>query len=350
MTKSANLLLILACLVIVFAGLKSASTLVIPFLLAVFIAFISSPLLLWFEQRLHFPRIVSFLIVSMLVVGVLVGIGLIVSSSMDGFLSSVPALQEKLGNSLDKFMLKLQDFGILADTKTLPQSFDPTQIISSVGTFLKSTSKILSNSFLIFLMVSFMLFEAQSLELKLKIISEKRPQNLKTIKTFAKKLNQYLVIKALASFATGVIIAFFLSLMNIKYALVWGVIAFLLNFIPTIGSIIAAFPAILISLVEYDVATAFWVMVVFLVANVFIGNFVEPKFMGKGLGLSALVVFLSLIFWGWVLGFAGMFLAVPLTMSVKMALETNEDTKWIGLLLSNYNKKETDENSSSINK
>lgn len=340
MSKSTNVMLILASLVIIIGGIRFANTLMAPFLLAVFIAFVASPLLLWLENRLHFPRILSLFVVAFLVVGVLVGAGAIISNSLNGFLESMPMVQEKLTVLGEQFVAKLQDVGILADTKNLPQGFNPTQIISNMGAFLKSTSKILSNSFMIFLMVSFMLFETQSLDAKLKAISIKSPQTLKAVETFTKNLNQYLVIKSLTSFATGAIIAFFLSIMDIKYALVWGVVAFLLNFIPTIGSIIAAVPAILISLVEYDFATAFWVAVVFLATNVVVGNFVEPRFMGKGLGLSTLVVFLSLIFWGWILGIVGMFLAVPLTMSVKMALEINEDTKWVGLLLSNYNGKE----------
>ncbi len=340
MTKSTNIMLILSSLIVILAGIKVANTLVAPFLLAVFISFISSPLLLWLERSLHFPRILSFLIVVMLVIGVLFGIGVIISSSLNGFLESIPIVQEKFAKMGGDIVKKMQEFGILEDVEALPQSFNPSQIISNMGVLLKSTSKILSNSFMIFIMVSFMLFEAHSLREKLKAISIKRPQTLKTVENFATTLNQYLVIKSLTSFATGAIIAFLLSLMDVKYALIWGVVAFLLNFIPTIGSILAAVPAILVTLVESDMLTAFWVFVVFLVTNLAIGSFIEPKFLGKGLGLSTLVVFLSLIFWGWMLGVIGMFLAVPLTMSVKMALDTNENTKWIGLLLSGYNGKE----------
>lgn len=338
MNKSTNTLLTLASLVIIIAGVKTASSIVIPFLLAIFIAFISAPLLLWFEKKLHFPKALSFLSVSLLVIGVLVAFGMIITNSLDGFLDSIPLFQDKLTTVLANATQSLKGFGIDIDTNKIPQMLNPTQIISNAGLFLKSTSKILSNSFLIFLLVAFMLFETHSLSAKLSALSPKNPKNLIAVETFAKNLNQYLVIKSLSSFATGAIIAIVLSIMDIKYALVWGVVAFLLNFIPTIGSILAALPAILISLIEYNLATAFWVMVVFVATNVIIGNFIEPRFMGKGLGLSTLVVFLSLLFWGWILGVAGMFLAVPLTMSLKIALQSNENTKWISLLLSNYTK------------
>lgn len=339
MTKTTNVMLILASLIIIISGIKVASGIVTPFLLAVFISFVSAPLIFWFEKRLYFPRVISFLIVVILVVGILVGIGMIVTNSLNGFLDSVPILQEKLSNLTKEAILKIEKIGIKMDIKDIPQSFDPSQIISNAGLFLKSTSKILSNSFLIFLLVSFILFETRSLNEKLRIISLRNPKTLKVVETFAKNLNRYLVIKSLASLATGAIIALVLSIMNIKYALIWGVIAFLLNFIPTIGSILAALPAILITLVEYNFITAFWVLIVFVATNISIGNFIEPRFLGEGLGLSTLVVLLSLLFWGWIFGVAGMFLAVPLTMSVKMALETNKNTRWISLLLSNYNGK-----------
>lgn len=337
--KTTNILLTLAALVIVIAGVKLASSIVIPFLLAIFIAFISAPLLLWFEEKLLFPKALSFLIVTAIVIGVLVIIASVIANSLDGFLDSIPALQNKLTNLTDGTIKKLESLGFSVNVKAFSQMANPAKIFSNAGIFLKSTSKILSNSFLIFIMVAFMLFETHSLNAKLQILSKKSSKGLKAVETFAKNLNRYLVIKSLASFATGAIIAFVLTLMDIKYALVWGVVAFLLNFIPTIGSILAALPAILMSLVEYDLATALWVMMVFVFTNVLIGNFVEPRFLGRGLGLSTLVVFLSLLFWGWILGVAGMFLAVPLTMSLKIALEINEDTKWISLLLSSYDGK-----------
>lgn len=338
-TRETGALVTLASIVIILTGIKLAQSIVVPFLLAIFIAFISTPMVIWFEKNLKFPKVVSFLISLVIVIGVLGIITNIIINSFDGFVNYLPLMKKRLASIADDFILWVNSYGLHINFENLPKEFDPTNIISGMGAILKSTSVIVSKSFLIFLMVTFMLFEASGLNHKLEIISRKNPQNINAVSEFTKNLNRYLVIKSLASLATGVIIATALTFMDVKYAFLWGVIACLLNFIPTIGSIVASIPAILISLVEYDLLSAFWVMVVFIVTNIAIGNFIEPRFLGKGLGLSALVVLLSLIFWGWILGIAGMFLAVPLTMSLKIALELNPDTKWVALALSNSNKK-----------
>ena len=115
--------------------------------------------------------------------------------------------------------------------------------------------------------------------------------------------------------------------------MLWGLLAFLLNYVPNIGSVIAAVPAVLFAAVQLGPGAALWAAAGYLVMNVAVGSILEPRFMGRGLGLSALVVFLSLVFWGWVLGPVGMFLSVPLTMMIKIALDSHPDTHWIAVLL-----------------
>jgi predicted PurR-regulated permease PerM len=122
---------------------------------------------------------------------------------------------------------------------------------------------------------------------------------------------------------------------DIEYPILWGVIAMLFNFVPVVGSIIAAIPAILLSLVSGDLNTTLVLIVLYVCINVGISNIIEPKFMGKELGLSPMVIFFSLILWGWVLGLVGMFLAVPITMTLKIAFDSDKSTKWLSILMSN---------------
>ena len=122
--------------------------------------------------------------------------------------------------------------------------------------------------------------------------------------------------------------------MGVDYPVLWGLLAFFFNFVPNIGSVIAAVPAIVLAMIQTDLLTTLLTAIGYLVINVIVGNFLEPKIMGKGLGLSTLVVFLSLVFWGWVLGPVGMLLSVPLTMIVKISLENFEQTRWMAILLS----------------
>jgi predicted PurR-regulated permease PerM len=140
-------------------------------------------------------------------------------------------------------------------------------------------------------------------------------------------------LKTIFSLATGVAIWIWLAIIGVDFALLWGLVAFLLNYVPSIGSIIAAIPAILLALIQLGVGPAVLAGLGYVVVNVVFGSILEPRFMGRGLGLSTLVVFLSLVFWGWILGPVGMVLSVPLTMIVKIAMESNEDTRWIAVML-----------------
>jgi predicted PurR-regulated permease PerM len=141
------------------------------------------------------------------------------------------------------------------------------------------------------------------------------------------------VIKTLTSLATGIAITIWMLILGVDYPLLWGFLAFMLNYIPTIGSIIAAIPTALLALVQLGSGYMVLVLIGYLVVNITIGNFIEPKVMGRGLGLSTLVVFLSLVFWGYILGPVGMLLAVPLTMILKIALGSSEETSWIATML-----------------
>jgi len=129
----------------------------------------------------------------------------------------------------------------------------------------------------------------------------------------------------------------------VDYPVLWALLAFLLNFVPTVGSFIAAVPAVLLATVQLGVFSAGLTLAGFVVVNLVMGNAVEPRWMGKGLNLSPLVVFVSLVLWGWVLGPVGMLLSIPLTIMIKIALENQEETRWIGVLLGSGTVAELDE-------
>ena len=142
-----------------------------------------------------------------------------------------------------------------------------------------------------------------------------------------------MAIKTLISLATGVIVTLMLLIIGVDYPLLWGLLAFVLNFVPNIGSIIAAVPAVLLAVIQLGVIYALITAMAYFILNLFMGNVIEPRFMGRELGLSTLVVFLSLLFWGWLLGPVGMLLSVPLTITARIALDSRDDTRWIAILL-----------------
>ena len=197
-----------------------------------------------------------------------------------------------------------------------------------------STSTFLSKFLLIIIGIGFILAESKSFEKKLKILFRKESDKIEHFNLFSNNIQKYFLVKTATSFLTGFLVAITLIFFDISYPILWGVIAMLFNFIPVVGSIIAAIPAILLSFLTSDLNTTLILIVLYLAINIFISNIIEPKFMGKELGLSPLVIFFSLILWGWVLGIVGMFLAVPITMTLKIAFDSNKTTKWISLLMS----------------
>ena len=273
----------------------------------------------------------------MLIIGVIValaiGLGVLVSSSIDDFISNLPIYELRLRGELALVLVWLQKFGIEISREGLLEYFDPGKVFEFAGTTLKSLGGVLSNLFLILLTVVFILFEASGFRAKLQTILEDPDRSLPHFSRFSDTLKQYMIIKTLVSIVTGIIIAIWLAILGVDYPLLWGVLAFALNYVPNIGSIIAAVPAVLLALIQVDGQTAILAAVGYVVVNLVMGNAVEPRFMGRHLGLSTLVVFLSLVFWGWVLGPVGMLLSVPLTMTVKIALESQDDTKWMAVML-----------------
>ena len=191
----------------------------------------------------------------------------------------------------------------------------------------------LSNTVLVMLTLMFMLFEANCLPVKVRAALGRKDADLSRFSKGTREVQHYLAIKTVLSLVTGGIIAAWLAILGLDFALVWGLLAFLLNYIPNLGSIIAAVPAILLAVVQLGFGSAILVAIGFLVVNVLLGNIVEPHLMGRKLGLSTLVVFLSLVFWGWVWGPVGMLLSVPLTMMVKILLENSKDLRWVAILL-----------------
>jgi predicted PurR-regulated permease PerM len=150
---------------------------------------------------------------------------------------------------------------------------------------------------------------------------------------FSDSVHSYLGIKAAISLVTGLLIFIWLSILGVDYAVLWGLLAFLLNFVPTVGSFIAAVPAVLLAVVQLGLLHAGLTLAGFVVVNLVMGNMIEPRWMGRGLNLSPLVVFVSLVLWGWVLGPVGMLLSIPLTIMIKIALESQQETRWIGIML-----------------
>ena len=328
----AKALMVVAALVVVVAGMRTAQPIIVPFLLSVFIAVVSAPPLLWLEEH-RLPRPLALLIVIAGIIAFVFGIAALAGPSVSAFSRDVPIYQEKLDARLGQMFTWLAAHGISLTRQQVLGHADPGAVIRLAGDLFNSFGSLLANTFLICLTVVFILFEITSLPSKLHAIAGDPEHSLARFRHFTGNLRRYLAIKTLTSLATGAGVALWLGIVGVDYPILWGLLAFFLNYVPNIGSIIAAVPALLLALVQLGAAGTGVAAAGYLAVNVLIGNVVEPRFMGRGLGLSTLVVFLSLIFWGWVLGPVGMFLSVPLTMTAKIACESRADTRWLAVLL-----------------
>jgi predicted PurR-regulated permease PerM len=331
-TKASHILVSIAAFVVVVAGMNAARVILIPFLLAAFIAIISAPPLFWL-QRKGLSTWLSLLIV---ILGVLL-IGLLmaslVGSSVKDFSRDLPVYEAKLKQQTTLVMDWLERLGIDISGLAVTEIFDPGAAMKLVATLLNGLGNVLANGFLILMTVIFILLEASSFPAKLRTVLGGPDSSLVRFDNFVSNVKRYMVIKTLVSLATGILVAIWLAIIGVDYPLLWGVLAFALNYIPNIGSIISAVPAVLLAIIQLGFVRAGLAAVGYVVINLFMGNVIEPRFMGRGLGLSTLVVFLSLVFWGWLLGPVGMLLSVPLTIAAKMALDSRDDTRWIAVLL-----------------
>jgi len=330
-TNIAYYFVVMASIIIVLAGIKSASEIIVPFLLSLFLAIILLPSYNFFNKK-GLPDILSLTLVISGFILIVIFVAKLIGSSITDFNANIDNYSDKLTlyyYSLVSFASKI---GIELSVDELSNIIHSKQIMSFATRVMQSMGSMFTNGFVVLLTVIFMLLESTHFKSKIESIGDKR-EGISHLHKITSQIKEYMVLKALISILTGFIVWISLSIIGTNYAFLWAVVAFLFNFIPNIGSIIAAIPAVLLTLVQFGGMSALLVTTLYVTINIIIGSILEPKIMGKGLGLSTLVVFLSLIFWGWLLGIVGMLLSIPLTIMVKIMLNDNNNTRWISILL-----------------
>lgn len=356
-------IIVLAALVIVVAGMKAASSIVVPILAAIFVAVVSLPPTAMLV-RLGIRRWLATLLVFFVVMMVGLAAAAIITSTATALAAEIPVYQELLQAKIDNAVSWLEErglkFGVLAGVgtngeaeiaagaATSPEATATTTRGEQIGELtdldvlfpyiqrtLNTLVGLLQDTVFVLLTVIFILMEVTAIPTKIRMIARQNAgeETIERWRHVLGDLQGYLVVKTFTSAATGLIAGTGCWLLGLPYAFVFGLIAFVLNYVPSLGSIIAAIPPILIALVVEGPGTAIGVTLLYLCINIGIGSLAEPRIMGRRMGLSPLVVFLSLVFWGFILGPVGMFLSVPLTMIVKILLEGTEDLSWIAVIL-----------------
>lgn len=324
-------LLAAAGVVVVIAGLKAASELLLPFVLAAFLAIATFPMVSALERR-RVPRLFAVLATVLANFAILVGIVLLLGTQVSAFAQELPAYQRRLAESTDAVQRWLLDRGLDLEPVPLTEIVNVSQVVDLVGSTLRGLAGFATKVILVMLIMIFILFEASGFRDKLSLAFGVS-LDADRVALVLRDIQRYLAFKTVISLITGALIWGWVSLVGVDFAVLWALLAFVLNYIPNLGSILAAVPAVLVAALQQGPAAALVVALGFLLVNMTLGNIVEPSLMGRRFNLSTLVVFLSLIFWGWVWGPVGMLLSVPLTMTIKILLETSVGLRWMAVLM-----------------
>jgi len=331
--SSGSAVISFAAVVVIVIGLQMAKDLLVPFLVAIFLALITVRPMLWM-QRNRVPSVLAALIIVSLIMLIMAIVGTVVGTSIADFTAALPSYQERLDTMVQGVIdLVARAFNREEAFESVGDMIDPGWAMGLAATLLNSLTDVLTNIFLIIFTMIFILLEASTVETKVAAAFGRSTQSLKRPRVFLANLGRYLGIKTVVSMATGLTAGVLTWIIGLDFPLLWGMLAFLLNYVPNIGSIIAAVPAILMALVQLGPGGASATAIAFVGINIVFGNFIEPRLMGYGVGLSPLIVFIGLVFWGWVFGPVGMLLSVPLTMTLKLALESDKRTRWIAILI-----------------
>jgi predicted PurR-regulated permease PerM len=327
-----RLLVIAASLVIIIVGINHAQPVLAALLVAIFLSLIGTPPLLWLERQ-RVPSIVAVAIVVLMMITILLVLAAIVGTSIKGFSDALPNYQARLKEQVSAFNDLLTSVRLGGIDKSMLSYVKPESVVKLTTGMLTGLGSVLSDIVLILLTVTFILSEASSFPIKIRSILGDPKQEFSEFTKFVHDIRRYMVIKTLISLANGVLIGIWLYILGVDFPILWGFLAFLLHYIPNIGFIIAAVPALLLTLIQLGAGSAALAAAGYLAVDLVLGNLYENSLMGQRLRLSTLVVFMSLIFWGSLLGVVGMVLCIPLTMTLRFACENNKGTEWLAVLL-----------------
>lgn len=325
-------LLAAASVVIILAGLRAAAPFLVPLMLAVFLTVINLPVLAWL-RRLRVPSPLAVLLVVLFTFGLLGLIGWVGTESLSDIRASLPEYARRLEQVESAIVGTLREFGIDVPPGLYADFAAPDRIVGLASGVVVEAAALVSSAFVVLLYTIFMLAEAAGFPRKLRAAIGRTDADLGQLAEVVGDIQRYLAIKTAISLATGLLVGLWLWGLGVDFALLWGLVAFVLNYVPNVGSVVASIPGVLFALLQFGPGVAAIAAAGYLVVNFLLGNLLEPHVMGRGFGLSTLIVVISLVFWGWLWGPIGMLLSVPLTIIVRIAIEYVDDLRWLAVLL-----------------
>lgn len=336
-TRSLGFLVSVACIILIIGALRLAESFLIPVMMAFFLAQLSLPV----TKALRARRVPLWLAVGLTVVisiTLITGILMMTINLIGEFRAEVAGWARELRGLAETWGAHLEERGLKGAEEVLPGLFNPqaTAVVRLVNQvdLLGRAASLASTTFFVVILMVFMLLEGGGFGGRIQAIHRLRGPNFAHLHRVSDDIQKYLGVKTLVSAVTGTLAGVLTWALGLEFPVLWGLVAFLLNYIPAIGSVIAAIPPILVALVQFDGPwRSVLVLIGYLAINMTLGNVIEPMLLGQRFGLSTLVVLLSVLFWGWLWGPIGMFLAVPLTMLVKVVFDNSADFRWLSVAM-----------------
>ncbi|MCK9308218.1 MAG: AI-2E family transporter [Methanoculleus sp.] len=332
LSPPAYIAMIGAAVVIVLAGLQAATAIVSPFLVAVFFAMITAPIMAWLTHR-GVPRVIAAAAVVTGLIGVLVGMIAFLGVALTGFVRSLPQYRARLDEQLAATQSILTEYGITPGGTQIGDYIDQGLIVQQVAGFAREVGSIAVEIFVILVGIGFLLLEAPRIAAVVRQHLGAESAPYRHLMESGRLLIEYVVVRTKVNLITGAGTGLFLAVLGVDFALLWGFVAFVLSYVPYIGLVLAAIPPTLLALIEFGPAGAVAVIAAVALIDAAAENLILPRMAGRDLNLSPFVVLFSVVFWGIIFGVVGVLLAIPLTIAVKLFLESWDETRWIGELL-----------------
>ncbi|GAA2793066.1 AI-2E family transporter [Saccharopolyspora taberi] len=328
------MLLGLASVVIVVAGLRSISWLVAPTFLALVIVIATSPVSDWLAGK-GCPRWLSTLVLVVLVYAVLITFAVVVVLSVGRLATILPQYAHRAEEMVAELSRALAGFGIGPDqVRAAVGKIDFGRLAGFMGALLSGVATIGTNLVFLLALLLFLSVESSGLGTRMAVIIGDHPETARALTGFARGTRSYLVVSTVFGAIVAVLDAVALALLGIPLAVLWGLLAFVTNYIPNVGFFIGLVPPVVLALLQGGWQLALTVVVIYLVLNFLVQSVIQPRFVGDAVGLSTTVTMLSLVFWTWVLGPLGAVLAIPLTLLAKALLvDSDPRARWANAFL-----------------
>ncbi len=330
--RAMRILFTMAALAIISLTVKQAQATLAWFLFAAFLSVIGTPLVLWLERK-RIPYVAAALLVVAGFAAVLVVIGALIGASLNSFYADLPSYQTLLQNRISSLQAFLAAHGITITDSLLIHQINTEAVKRFAVSLLRELGSALFEMTMILILVMFIFLEASSFSVKIRTFLGEPQRDLHQFMQFIYEIQRYMNIKTVMGLTEGVLIGAWLSILGVDFPVMWGFLAFLLHYVPNVGGLIAAMPAVLLAFIEFGTGRAVQTVIGYLAVEFILGNVAEPMLLGRKLGLSTLVIIVSMVIWGSLLGIAGAILCVPLTMTLKFVCGNNQNTRWIAVLL-----------------